>query len=303
MPNTLAHFGSQGILQRLGFPEVDPRWILFSCIIPDLPWIGQRVLRMLELGVDPFAFRLYAVGQASLLVCLLLCGALAAVSTRSAVVFAVLGAGSVLHLAIDAMQTKLGNGVHFLVPFHWEEVNLGWFWPESWVSYALTAMGLLYVAHEWRRQKSRTRGSLFRVNLRRAVTSLVFSAGYLLVPLALMGPLERADVHSVATLRDEASRPGRAVALDRQRAVPGEAGLRVYTFAGEQLRVVGGASVDEPGTVSLEGTFEDPKTIRAIRFHRHDPMWRRWSSYLGLSLLLLFWIRPVVAKAESNHLE
>jgi hypothetical protein len=59
--------------------------------------------------------------------------------------WAILGGNAVLHLILDAMQTKWGNGVHFLVPFSWDLTNWGLFWPESAVTYGLTAFGLGYI--------------------------------------------------------------------------------------------------------------------------------------------------------------
>ena len=55
MPNTLAHIGVQGITTKSIFKFADLKWIYVGCIIPDLPWVLQRVLKITNL------FNLYDV--------------------------------------------------------------------------------------------------------------------------------------------------------------------------------------------------------------------------------------------------
>jgi len=51
MPNTLAHIAIQAPLTRLGMKEAPLQWIAVGCIIPDIPWIVQRIFTYLP-GID-----------------------------------------------------------------------------------------------------------------------------------------------------------------------------------------------------------------------------------------------------------
>lgn len=74
MPNTLAHFGVQGLLGHWFLPWCDPKWLLVGCVIPDVPWILQRVVHLLSVPIDLYDLRLYAICQASLFGCVVLAG-------------------------------------------------------------------------------------------------------------------------------------------------------------------------------------------------------------------------------------
>ena len=77
MPNTLAHFGIQGVATRLVVRDADPKWIFLGGVLPDVPWILNRGLPALVPGVDRIDLRLYAVLQSSLAGSLVLAGAVA----------------------------------------------------------------------------------------------------------------------------------------------------------------------------------------------------------------------------------
>lgn len=76
MPNSLAHFGLQIIVTRLTIPAADLRSAGIGCVIPNPPWILQRVTVLLPFG-DALTIGADAITQASLLFSLLLCLALA----------------------------------------------------------------------------------------------------------------------------------------------------------------------------------------------------------------------------------
>ena len=53
MPNTLAHLCVQGIATRSLIKDADLKWIYTGCVIPDVPWILQRVIRSAFVNVTP----------------------------------------------------------------------------------------------------------------------------------------------------------------------------------------------------------------------------------------------------------
>ena len=82
MPNTLAHVGAQGMATHEVLRDADPRWMYLGCVIPDLPWILQRILFVAVPGIDPYALWAYLVVQASLFGGLLVCTAAALLTDR-----------------------------------------------------------------------------------------------------------------------------------------------------------------------------------------------------------------------------
>ncbi len=291
MPNTLAHFGVQGLLShtflpksaRMGPSEAAP-WILLGCVLPDFPWILQRVVRAGLPGVDPFSLRLYAIVQASLFVTLFLCLGIALLSRRPGTVFGILSSNALLHLLLDATQTKWGNGVHLFAPFSWEIKNFAWYWPESLPTYVLTAAGALYlvwIAYRWKPPAAapssrRPRG-----------TVAIFLGLYFVLPFFFMDSLQGVNSHYVSLLRIQQDRLGQPVELDRT-TLSQPSQLKI--LSGEQIKTTGLRL--PPGTrVSVRGEFVDNETIEVHAWHHHPKGIRELFSYIGLGALLLVWGR------------
>jgi hypothetical protein len=284
--NTLAHIGIQGITARAISPGADVKWVFLGCIVSDVPWILQRALGRLALSIDPYELRLYAIAQSSLAVSLVLCGALALLSSARRRIFAVLSLNTLFHLFLDALQKKAASGVHLLAPFSWELLNFGLFWPESWPTYLLTATGIGFLAYSFRRPGNSS--GLVLGACRLAGAGTLFAA-YVLLPVALLAGPEAANNHFVDTLRSHVSRPGRVVEFDRAYYLNQEHGGLIQTFAGEELRVEG-ISPAQPGLVSLRGRFANEKTVRVDEVHYHSRWFRDLASYVGLGFVALWWI-------------
>lgn len=289
MPNLLAHYGVQGPLSRATAPAVDLKWFLTGCVLPDVPWILQRAVRALVPGVaDPYELRLYFAVQASLLFCLILAFGIAVVTTRPRTVFGVLGVNSLLHLVLDALQTKWGVGVHLLAPFDWTPWSVGLFWPESAVTVAITAAGLAFLV--WMSQWNQPGSGLAATVESRGRWGLAALAllSYFVLPMAFMDDAEAAGAHYVAVLRDRDGRPGHYVELDRERYLDRPEGDLIRTFAGEEIHPRG-VDLDTSTTVSLQGHFVAPDTVAVEALHRHRSGLRDLASYVALAVLLLVW--------------
>lgn len=301
MPNTLAHYGVQGILARGVFPPVDVRWILVGCVLPDVPWILQRVVRALPLVLSPYDLRLYSIGQASLVVTLVLCAALAVPTSRRILIFSVLASGSLGHLLLDSLQTKWGNGVQLAIPFAWDDFNLGWFWPESGASYVLTGLGICFLIFVLRHGPPRE--TLFDSVTRKTLTSsLGLIAVYVTLPLFLSPTLREHDSHYVSTLEDLPDRVGRPVAFDRARLTFPSNEPVLVTFAGEPLTLEG-VEPEVAGIVSIRGHFTGRTTVRPDQIHVHRGSLRDLPSYVGLLVLavLLTWPRVTPAHPPAER--
>ncbi|MFQ5669012.1 MAG: hypothetical protein ACE5HD_00670 [Acidobacteriota bacterium] len=292
MPNTLGHLGVQALVTRLAVRDIDLRWVALGCVIPDIPWILARVLRLLPF--DPYDLRLYAVVQASLFFSLLFCGALAVFSQRMARTFAILGANAVMHLLLDALQTKWGNGVHFFAPFSWRMTSFDLFWPEDLPTLLLTACGVGFAAWALLR-KPRNLEAIVCPGRWRALLAVLVLAAWGIAPVALIAGPEASDNHFIRTLRERNTRTGRRIELDRARLSRRERASHLITFAGEEIAVAEftpAAGADPgPGVVSIRGRFVGPARVRVTSLHRHQPWLRDAASVLGLVIVLALWGR------------
>ncbi|MEL6680055.1 MAG: hypothetical protein AAFQ51_15215, partial [Pseudomonadota bacterium] len=149
MPATLGHIGVQALITRGVIRGADFKWILLGCVLPDVPWILQRLTRAGLPSVDVFDLRIYAIVQSSLVFTLILCGACALVARHPLRVFGILAVGALLHLLLDASQTKWANGVILFAPLDWRLVAFGFYWPEDVITLILLLFGLAYAAFAW----------------------------------------------------------------------------------------------------------------------------------------------------------
>lgn len=290
MPNTLAHIGIQALITRGLIRQADMGWILTGCLLPDLPWILQRIVRALPLEVSPYDLRLYAVVQSSLAVCLIGAGALACLSARPLRAWSVLGLGCLLHLLLDATQTKWANGVVLFAPLDWRVLNFGLYWPEDWPTLAMTAFGLGYftwafaTVRPWIRRQAPPRIPPARWGMAAALAGL-----YLLLPVPLMPGALDADPHYVATLQAGKTLAGRPVGFDRSRLVRDAAGRPLLMPWTNQTVLLRGGNVPQTdGTVSVLGRFGPDGALRVDRLHAHPPGRRDGFSYAGLLAVALW---------------
>lgn len=291
MPNTLAHLGIQGLATRAIMPGADLKWIYLGCIVPDLPWILQRAARPLLSDVSAYDLRLYTIVQSSLFMSLIVAGAFSVFSSRPRRVFAILALGSLLHLLLDAVQEKWANGVHLFAPFSWELLNFGYFWPEDFPTYLLSTLGLLFFVIVWWRVPCGAADLLLPRGRALALGGILLLA-YAFGPVVFLSGPEAQDNHSVKTLRARPERPGRAVEFDRVAYLHRAGGDVLRTFVGEELAVEG-IKLDRSGRVSVRGRFVDPDTVLIVELHAHRSLARDLASYLGLTLVLAYWIRAL----------
>ncbi len=293
MPNTLAHIGVQGPASRIAIPGADLKWVFVGCVVPDLPWIANRVVQALPVvEVSPYDLRLYAIAQSSLFMCLVLSAGLAAFSRLTGRVFAILALNALLHLLLDATQTKWGNGVHLFAPFSWQLTEFNLFWPEDLPTLVITALGVAFFVYAWWWLPPPSASDLVRPRGRRAALAALALAAYVLLPPAFFSALRADDSHYVATLLERQERPGRLIELDRKPYIARPDGDRVRTWAGEDLAMVGNP-LDRSATVSIRARFVDETTVEILELHVHPPALRDLASVVGLALILAYWLRSL----------
>ncbi|MFQ5598420.1 MAG: hypothetical protein ACE5GK_10265 [Nitrospiria bacterium] len=286
MPNTLAHMGIQALATQAVYKKADLKWVYLGAVIPDLPWILQRLIPFVWKDIDRLDLRLYAIVQASLFFCLILCAGFALYSSRPKNTFFILAYGALIHLLLDALQIKWANGVHLLAPFNWRLLNFALFWPESLPTYLITAFGLLYALLFWKRSA----GAPFLLAIRTAKESAVgilFVLTYLLLPLALLDGPEASDNHFVLTLRSIDDRPGKVIEIDRADYEHHPKGGSLHLFNGERFKV-DGFDPGRSGLFSIKGFFSQQDRIQVRESHRHR-FFRDAASYMGLGFIALLW--------------
>ena len=277
----------------------DFKWIYLGCIIPDIPWIIQRLIRFALPNIDIYDLRLYAIVQASLFFCLLLSLTFATVSKYFWRTSIILSINVLFHLLLDASQIKWANGVHFFAPISWQQANFDLFWPESIPTFFLTGFGLICFVVFWRKSISPKDLLIPRSALR--ICLLVFLvAAYFVLPFFLLDRPESADTHFVKTLRGAKSRQGSYIEFDRIPYIPRNEGGKLVTFAGEEIGLEG-MKLKHSATVSVRGRFIDNITVSITESHIHSGWLRDVASYTGLALIAIVWIVALLRKWQFIH--
>jgi len=283
MPNTLAHFGIQTLATKAVDRSADIKWIALGCILPDLPWITQRAVSFLVPGTDLLLLRLYCLIQASLFFCLIVCGAIALLTRYPLHVFLILGANSLAHLLLDAMQTKWANGVHLSAPFSWHLHQFQLFWPESQITLGLTLVGLILIG--WYGWYDRCMVLELKRSCSHIMLFSVLISSYVLLPLVYISDSFEADNHYVKTLQNKEQRAGKAIGFDR--CSYNSVSDTITVFTKETFKLISDQPI-QTSSISLLGRFVDQGTIVATSVHQHRVK-RDLFSYVGLSALLILW--------------
>jgi hypothetical protein len=251
----------------------------------------QRFVRLSLPGIDAYDMRLYATVQTSFGFCILISAALALLASNFRRTFVILVLNSFLHLILDALQIKWGNGVHFIAPFDWNMINLGFFWPDSLIAYLLTLLGLVYIIWNWHRSLNVPAGKR-RWSTPRLIAPIVLFALYAALPFAMFDGPEEADNHYVKTLRAYQDRPEHLIEMDRRPFTPEPRGGFLRTYAGEKLKLEN-VELVRPGIISIRGIFVAEDSIHVYELHEHSEWFRDIASYIGLFLILSLWIEAM----------
>ena len=288
MPNTLVHMGLNGLLTRSITNKTDLLLIYIGSIIPDLPWIFQRLIPELLPNINRYDLRIYCVVLASFFFSIILSMAIAYMLKERKLVFALFSVGSFLHLITDSLETKWGNGVHLFAPIDWKLLNLGLLWPESFMIYFFTGFGLLFVIYYWNRTISSKIFTQFR-DIKNLPTALIIFFIYLFLPFLFLNSAESADNHFVKTLREEKSRAGKYFEIDRGYLIDSKDQDILRTPFDEELKITN-LNLPVSCSISVCGIFINKKEIRIVEYHIHSN--RDFFTYIGLVLLLILLIIP-----------
>ena len=293
MPNTLVHLCIQTPASRILVRDSDFKWIALGCIIPDIPWVLQRIILVGYPDVDQVNLKIYAVIQASLIFCLVSSLALSLLAAGSRRIFLLLSMNSFLHLLLDSLQTKWGNGVHFLAPLSWKPLTFSLFWPENVLVYTLSAAGLVVLLLYG---KEAIKMKVPFTAERMKITAAVFLAAvYFLLPFAFFqGPVS-ADTHYIATLKNVKERPGKYIELDRRFYKNSDRSIADYS--GEPLKLQGNIP-EHDALLSVRGVFLDEKKIRVEDFHVHR-LFRDGASMIGLAGVVFIWMIAIIRKKDT----
>jgi hypothetical protein len=288
LPNTLAHLGIASTATRSLIKAADLKWIYLGSIIPDLPWILQRLGRILFPDINLYDLRLYVIIQGTFFFSLILCLALSSFSRDYFRTFLILSIGCLIHLLLDSLQKKWANGVHLFAPFNWDLFNLNIFWPESIPTYIITLYGLIYFIVTFK-EGIKVPLNLELKKIRRWAILLSAALIYFLLPLLILNQPYEANNHFVKTLENVGERSGKYFEIER-RPYRFENGVeKLNTFTNEDIELKS-INLTAPETVSIKARFIDEKTAEVIDYQVHSALFRDGASYAGLILVMIFWI-------------
>ena len=295
MPNTLAHIGVQGFSTKSIFNFSDLKWIYLGCIIPDFPWILQRILKYSNL-FNLYDVRDYSIILSTLLFSIVLSGVLSMFSINSKKVFLILAFSSLFHLLLDPLQIKWANGTHLFVPFSWHLLSFNLFWPESILTYVITGFGLLYFIYYYKSALKES-SDLTIPGIKKMYLMISLFLVYSIVPLFMLNLPEQNNNHFVKTLRDYNSRQGKYIELDRADFLTDSSGGYIKTFAKEKIKTVN-LKFESKKLISIRGKFISRNEIYVEDYHIHSGF-RDNASLLGVFLTAILWLNCILINRRN----
>ncbi|NWF91109.1 MAG: hypothetical protein HXY50_16810 [Ignavibacteriaceae bacterium] len=283
MPNTLAHVGLNSILTKAVIRKSDILLIYIGSIIPDIPWIFQRVVSMLYPNINLYDLRLYFIITSTLFFSLILCLALSLLLINSRKSFFILSMGTFSHLLLDAMEIKWGNGVHFIAPLDWQLSNFNLFFHETLFVYLLTIGGIIYLVLSWR-EIGTSNNKLFTFSQKRIALTIFCLAAYFIIPLGLLDYPQSADNHFIRTLRNKTLRAGKYFEIDRGNFVnKGDEDIFITPF--KEVLTINNLNLNESSIMSIRAWFVTESEIKIQEYHIYKN--RDLFSYAGLAILII----------------
>ena len=295
MPNTLAHIGVQGFSTKIVFNFSDLKWIYLGCIIPDFPWILQRILKYSNL-LNLYDVRDYSIILSTLLFSIILSGALSMFSKNSKKVFLILAFSSLFHLLLDPLQIKWANGTHLFAPFSWHLLSFNLFWPESLLTYIITVLGLLYFIYYYKSALKES-SDLIIPGIKKMYLMISLLLVYFIIPLCMLNLPEENNNHFVKTLRDYNSRQGKYIELDRADYITDSLGDYIKTFAKERIKTAN-LKFENNKLISIRGKFISRNEIYVEDYHIHSGF-RDDASLLGVFLTAILWLNCILINMRN----
>ena len=296
MPNTLAHLGINGFLIRTLIKKSDLLLIYIGSVIPDIPWIIQRIIHTLQLNINTYELRAYSIVMASFFFSIILSFTLAILLENTKRVFFIFSLGSLIHLMLDSLEVKWGNGVHFFAPFNWDLLNLGYFWPESIITYTITFLGFVYLIFNWKVTVSGINIIFIKNNKNLLVFAFCIIA-YFFLPLLFMNSVELADNHFIKTLKDKEHRIGKYFESDRGQFIDSKNGDKFVTQFDEELKVTN-LDLTSSESMSVRAKFISNDEIQIIEYHIHH--YRDLFSYTGLLIITIMLVWSIIKSTNSK---
>ena len=274
--------------------------VFAGCVIPDLPWIGRRLIDATGISLDPISAYAYFIAQASFCGCFFACLAFGFLFTNFKPVAAFVFLGCLAHLLLDSLQDKWGNGIHLFAPYNWEILSFGFFKLDSISTYLLAFAGIIpFLLITKARQDAR----LLCLNpLRIAVCSVCLIA-YYFVPFLFINDVVASDSRYLQTLENKDERRGKLLQLDRETARVIGGTWYTTTHIGEVLAIENpDVKMTDGGTYSFRAEFYDEQMIRLIDWKRHSGM-RDIASYVGLLAIGCWMITVLILSRRQEKVD
>jgi hypothetical protein len=297
MPNTLAHFGVNGLLTKSVYKKTDLVWIYLGCIIPDIPWIIRKIIEFTFPKINGYDLQAYVIIQATLFFSIILSLTFASISKNTLRTFLILSFGSLLHLLLDPVQIKWANGVHLFAPFNWHITEYGFFWPESFGTYFLTFGGLIFFIYTMKELKNVEFPLI--ISFKKTFTFVVFLIIYFSLPLFFLESVKKADNHFLSTLENHDQRSGKYVEMDRKNVKFNNStnSYWIESFNHDYIELENVPKITS-SRLSIQGKFVNNDKIFVTDFHENWVLFRDGASYFGILLTIITWIIALIKKTK-----
>lgn len=263
--------------------------VLAGCLIPDIPWILYRIIFALGVSDDLVWVVAYLCVQASLAFCIVLSLAFSGMFARWLPVALTASLGCALHLFLDALQDKWGNGVHLAAPFDWTHFSIG-IWPmESAVTWVISLGGLTVILFMHR---LKTDAAMIHITRLRAIGIAGLVALYVVTPVALVNDVIASNSLYLNTISKSSDRDGKSIELDRSPVIVQGENVTVESHTGEVFTIIDSPKAIHSGTYSFKGRFVSNDRIRVLEWKAHSGL-RDIATYIGLAIIGA-WLATIV---------
>lgn len=298
MPNTLAHLAIQIPAGR----ALGQQTLILVCMglmIPDLPWILQRVLLYVDGSFSALHIRSYCLALSTPALCLLLSWGISLLFRNPVRTLTVLFSQCLLHFFLDGLEQKGGIGILWFAPLNWASFSFEILSMDGVFVRGLSILGIVLGLILIFRRSNQNK-DLFRLNRVRMIGSSALLMIYLLVPLALMDTIIEKDVHHFRSWAMPSTREDNSISFDRAVLVPGCPTYIKNDLTPEPV-VLKGFKSEEPGLIIGRGMFASENELILKDYTIIDRNERSVATFVGIVMVMAILARHLLLPAFAQR--
>jgi len=204
--------------------------------------------------------------------------------------------GCALHLILDALEDKWGNGVHLAAPFDWAHFSVG-VWPtESTVTWLISLGGVIviFLVH-----RLKTDAAMIHITWLRTIGMAGLIAFYAVIPMVFVDDVIASNSLYLGTLSQSSDRDGQLIEFDRSLVMVQGEDVVVESHTREVFTIVEPPEEIQSGSYSLKGRFVSKDRIQVTEWKSHSGL-RDIASSIGLALIGAWFVAIVVLRCREE---